>query len=375
MYFSNAAQAYTFLSDKTAYNAHVSAVAAIKNELGVKNFKALASSYRHTQSAQKEALKAVKGGKKCTQSRFVELCKEYSSLLEYRKNIQAAKHARAYTSSNTPRKNCTVFAWNAHYSSQKMDNKKVRDMAINQGRCGTEAMKAKRLDIIRGIISREVVPSVSGSESITVSLVTDPALVSYNSRTDKGDQYSKRCTFRKTDLYVHVKLPAQWYSRVYKRDLYEIDGLFNLDVSTALHGNYGEGVEVFAATWLVDSRGTSKNVVRGFIARRGIYAFHGKTLASAVQGLARKCEIQSLIQSEPSDIIERAKKVDGVLHLSDSYAVGNCEWGTLDFCARHNIAVTGENPSITVKELAQKVALEPRREALAVLVRAIKKHI
>lgn len=373
MYFSSASAAKEFLANQSVQLAHTQTILAIQKELGVKNFNALLKVYYATKTAQKEALRAVKGGKKCTQVRFVELCEIYKDALQYRQNVKSAKRA-LYPNSKSPRTNCSVFSWSPRTSSEKLNNKIERDLAITSGKGrGLAFAKQKRMEIITKIIDREVVPSVSGSTSIGITLVTDPEQVNYSSSTEKGATYSRRCTYRKTDLHVSVQIPAQWYSRVYKRDLYKIDGMFNLDVSTPLHGNYGEGVEVFAATWLVDSRGTSKAVIRGFIARRGGMSFHGKTLASAVQGLARKYEIQSLLSLEKNEIIERAKRVNGLVHLSDSYAVGNCEWGTLDFCVRHNINVTGNNPAITVKELAQKVALEPRREALAVLARAISK--
>ncbi|SNX49863.1 hypothetical protein VTH8203_03511 [Vibrio thalassae] len=234
-------------------------------------------------------------------------------------------------------------------------------------------MKIRRIE---DYLYRNVVPGVSGTVDITVSLVDDPSAVAYDSYTNKGEQYSRSCTYRKTDLNVTVKISRQWWSRVRNRDLAMVDELFNLDVSTPLIGDFPSNVEVIAATWLVNGRGTEKKTVRGFIAIHSDgYAYHGKTIKSALRGLSKKIELQVYDKNFiKSRLIEKAKMANGNVSLDDSYAVGNCVWGTKDFCYRHGLDLKIEDPQISLKELAKIVEQEPRREALAVLAYGVRKH-
>ncbi|MGR5451966.1 hypothetical protein ACP3V3_19830 [Vibrio sp. PNB22_3_1] len=389
----SAKEAVQFLGNQELYQAHRDAESNILRELGARYFKVLKiasesgfevpkiDAYKSVKNGKKitqkrflelkiDAYKSVKNGKKITQKRFLELVDLYiDEVLNYRASVRSAKayiqrqaKVNAYTrlgGQNKQRKLARV-----HY---KLDGKMLDRASL---------IKERRIrDALFGTLDL----SVSGDLSVSVVLTNDPEQVSYDSYTDIGEQYSRSCTYRKTDLHVTATFPKCWWSRVAKQDLIHIDGLFNMDVSTPLVGDFGENVEVRAATWLVKSRGTSYNVVKGFIARdlSQEVAFHGKTLKSALQGLHRKLDLQdamSITTNDTNKIIERAKRSIGLVYLSDSYKVGNCQWGTLDFAARHNIDLSGNAPHIPISEFAKIVEREPRREALAVLLYAIKRR-
>ncbi|MGR5451964.1 hypothetical protein ACP3V3_19820 [Vibrio sp. PNB22_3_1] len=364
IYFSTHEEAHQFINNQELYQAHRDAESNILRELGARYFKALKIASKSGFKYQKtDAYKSVKNGKKITQKRFLELVDVYcNEVLQYRENVRRAKFKfesetaefRVRAESNKPRVNV---------DGRALERAELRKIARIK-----EAVK-ENLDL-----------SVSGYLSLNVTFTNEPVKVNYDSYTEKGAQYSRNCTYRKNNLIVSATLPNCWWSRVAKHDLIIMDGLFNLDVSTPLVGEFGESIEVRAATWLVKSRGTSYNVVKGFIARdlsqRFQVAFHGKTLKSALQGLHRKLDLQdamSITTNDTNKIIERAKKSIGLVYLSDSYKVGNCKWGTLDFAARHNIDLSGDKPHMPIQELAKVVEREPRREALAVLLYAIKR--
>lgn len=214
-----------------------------------------------------------------------------------------------------------------------------------------------------------------------MALTNEPAEVDYLSHTEKGEQYSSRCTYRKTDLVVVATLPSKWLSRVYKSGFAVIDGLITLDISTPLVGEFGDGVSVRAATWLVRSLGTAYHVKRGFIANCGNINFHGKTLASAVRGLAKKLVFQALINMPRSEILEKSRLLakshpDLKVTLADSKAVGNCFYGTKDFLYRNGFDVDLSDPTayIYLFDLLGAIKKEPRQEAFAVLCHILRKQ-
>lgn len=342
------------LVSQKAQKEHFDALQVIKKELGARNFKALETTLYSTKKVQVEALKAVKNGKPCTQKRFAELVVSYKSELTYRNKVRALKNKFRLSGKGPD---------SLHRIISRLDN-------------GLERAKRRKENRVASYLKYNVVPKISGKTFLKVVLVNEPEEVGYHSYVEKGEWYSKSCEYKKNDLYVTAHMPANWWSRVFERDLAVVDGVFNLDVSTPLVGNFPKGVEIFAATCLISSRGTSKRVERLFLARHvdGI-AYHGKTIQSALKGLNKKIELQ-VIPDRPSSsyLIERAKLTPGDVCLEDSYAVGNCVWGTKDFCNRHNIDISGTYSAIPLKTFAEKVELEPRREALAVLYRMIKKH-
>lgn len=328
----------------------------IKKELGERNWKALIKSEKLTLTDKRTAFKNIKNGKKITQKRFLECCNLHSEHL----NVLAAA-----------RRQKSFFMRDLKMKYRYVKNAELHKR-INSGDCGIASAKRKRLKIVTDFISI-FAPGVSGSRDISASFTKNPQNVKYTSYTTKGASYSRRCTFRTTDLSVHATLPHHWWSRVYKQGFQIIDGMFTLDISSKLKINTDSDVEVRAAKWLVKSRGTAYNTVDGFIAFLDGATFHGKTVKSAIAGVQRKLAHQNLIKLPKNAIIEKAKKANSIhVSLRDSYAVGNCEWGTLDFCHRHNIDIDDKNNTIELSKLAEIAEKEPRPEVIAVLVHKLK---
>lgn len=320
-----------------------STLISLKKELGKRNFAALCNSYKFTISGKKEALANVKSGKKITQKRFLELCDVYADVLNsYANDRFNKKRGRNY----------------GKFSKNAKQNQR-----INNGNCGIEYAKQLRITIIKNALLNNATKT-SGCISLSLNFTDNPLRVHYLSNTEKGEKYSNRCTWRHTDLNVSVTLPKNWLSRVYNKGFEKIDGLFNLDISRKLKVKNDANIDVYAAKWLVKSMGSSFNVVDGFIAKNENVSFHGKTLKSAINGLKRKLNIQKFNLLGKNTLLQLAKNSDKNVYLSDSYKVGNCKWGTLDFCARHNIDTTAKKPQIKLSKLAALAELEPRPEVL-----------
>lgn len=342
------------LVSQTAQKEHFEVLQEIKRELGSRNFKALETALYGTEKAQIEALEAVRNGKPCSQKRFIELAECYKREMAYRDKVRVLK--RRFTGSCEGRDNL-------HRMISRLDN-------------GLERAKKRKVSRIETFLKHHVVPEVSGKTSINVVMVDEPKEVNCHSTVQEGERFSNSSEFRKTDLHVNLHIPSNWWSRVYKRNLALIDGVFNLDISTPLVGNFPKDVEVFAVTCLVSSWTTSKRIEHLFVAKHvdGI-ACHSISIPSALRCLKREIDLQPVPDNTTvCDLIARAKAMSATISLEDSLDVGSGVWEIKDFFYRRSIDISGKHSLIPLKLLAEKVAREPRREALAVLYRMIKKH-
>lgn len=243
----------------------------------------------------------------------------------------------------------------------------------------------------RAIVALEnYAPTISGERIINLSFSDDPTKIKYNSFTESGEKYTRSCKWRKTDLIVNVVLPLNWFSRVYRSPIGVCDGMLTLNASTPLRHVMPIDEEilsdgcVFAAKWISGSRGSSFKINDGFIATGMVNGrrvnFHGKTLKSTVRGLQGKIDNQALNQSfltpqqaKTNPLIKKAMQLDFPVSVKDSYAVGNCKSGTLDFCYRHGLPYDSTLQTIPLSKLAKCAALEPRREVLALISYILKK--
>lgn len=350
----------------------------IKQKLGARYFTALEKAYKaktlKLTIAQAKALYvSVKGGKKSVnQTTFlganVAMADVFHAFKEAKYHRQSFSGYVALCKVNgAQRKTAKIH----HKIAEKMDSMRL------SGVDGQYYYRFLLVDLIKDQI-KGAFPSVSGEKRVSVKLVSDPAKVSFSSSTHKGEQYSRSCSYRKTNLSITATLPSNWLKRVCYEGLTELDGMITINASTPLQldpaqlrDNPFDKLAVYAATWLRRSRGTSYTVIRGFIAvgyaaNGSQYSFHGKTLNSALNGLIRKHTTQRVnYKSKAGQIIKRAMTMTGVsVTVSDSYSVGNCVSGTLDFCYRHGIDPT---QSIELAELAKIAVSEPRRELLAIL--------
>jgi hypothetical protein len=180
-------------------------------------------------------------------------------------------------------------------------------------------------------------------------------------------------------------VPSDWYTRVYRRGLQEIDGLLTLDAHR-IH-NLNPAFEFFNATWAIKGRGHAYNTASGVIARFGRIAYHGKDVATATRGLVRKIEEAKnpITQATAEKLLDRVLSGGTIpeeianlkIGLMESRMAGNCESGTINFAEKIGIDTSDKTKRITVSELWTRIKIAALCEkdmplvkmaALAVLV-------
>jgi len=192
--------------------------------------------------------------------------------------------------------------------------------------------------------------------------------------TDKGRQYSRGCTYRKTDASHVVSLSPEWAVLLAEREdvatLSERDGL-------PLIGIHADG----RACWVKTKRGAI-TCETGWIAHFGVTCYHSTTSKkSAEQGLAKKLASQRAFWASAAEarknaaqwakderrarLVARLCNVDAT--IADAIALGYCRPGIEAFQSQHRIGDTAPlrsllasgNPSAV--RLALAVARKVRR--------------
>jgi hypothetical protein len=220
-------------------------------------------------------------------------------------------------------------------------------------------------------------PTLSGDVCGTVQFTETFAEVGFSCGTSRGEQYSRKCTYHKTDGAWTVTAQAGWTITVAKAGLRSVDGMPTiaaLPVETEV-----EGEQIFRAKWLENSRGFSAHLREGFIIRRTIegrtYTAHGTSIASARSTITRQtpasirasnereAEKAARIEALKAKLAEKLESghlngyADITVTMSDSHAVGNCGSGTRNWIAKHLpgrtratikeiIAITDEHPRV-----------------------------
>lgn len=158
-----------------------------------------------------------------------------------------------------------------------------------------------------------------------------------------------------TNRYAVLTLPTDWRTRVMKRRLAVVGGLFTVDA--VLLDSPVQNVEAYAAKWLEQGRGTALKVVAGFIALAKaedgkLYGYHSEVAAdNAIQGAARKASLGGLssvpVGAAFNDFMSAylANHGDFTMTVSDATAVGACLPG--------------------IRSWMQTVGLAGRKEAMA----------
>jgi len=181
-------------------------------------------------------------------------------------------------------------------------------------------------------------------------------------------KYSGRCRFKKREVSTTVTVPRDWLSRVYFRNLDNVDGLMTLWAQPV----DAAGCEAFAATWVEQSRGSSVKTVQGYIARANGISYHASTLAKALAGLKRKANAKSISLLSNEQLLEVAQRhSSAIVSVADARAIGACEPGIRSWIARTNIALREE--ATTLGELVAAYTVVPATEARAVIVRALRR--
>jgi hypothetical protein len=247
----------------------------------------------------------------------------------------------------------------------------------------------------------------AGDHTFNLKLVNTPAEATASGYSERGEQYSRRCTYRKTNSVHSFAIPKNWLGTVYENGLAVLDDMVTLSAQLVSEAT-GDEIEVYAAKWVRQSTGFSLSTGSGWIATNGEHHYHStKSAADARSRLVRKLEWQGLTAEERRermgrmtsarqerrtqqieklrDMISRydLKEIGHIeVGYSDSRAAGNCHDGTLAFIE----ALTDDNRrSATIGEVVQliqqrKGSVEQLatttvgRQFVAACLHAIKRH-
>lgn len=165
--------------------------------------------------------------------------------------------------------------------------------------------------------------------------------------TDREEQYSRKCTYHKTNATHCVTVPADYWRKVIRRGMVDVDGLLTLDLEPITH----DSRTVYAAKW-ARVCGKRLKMESGYIAVDGDETAHAKTPQGACAILTRR-ENEARYSRLSRKIREKLKsmRLNGYakieVTLADSYRAGNCKPGTLDFRDKH----FPNRDSVTIEEL------------------------
>lgn len=187
-----------------------------------------------------------------------------------------------------------------------------------------------------------------------------------------------------SDSTHSITVRSDWESEVFNRGLAVVDGLFTLDATPVAPppSVAGDVVELYDATWAVQSRGVAVRSERGLIAVSDEgWRFHAtspRALRRAYNSRARQeadAEVARLSRSADAEAF-LARLEPGECHLevtpADSDAAGNCSTGSRDWTARHFPGRT----TATVEEVV-RVAYHTGdrvRFAVAAALAAVRRH-
>jgi len=213
----------------------------------------------------------------------------------------------------------------------------------------------------------------SGATDYTVNWTAFP-FPKAETHTAKGDQYSRGCTYRKTDASHVVSLSPEWAVLLAEREdvakLSERDGL-------PLIGIHADG----RACWVTTKRGAI-TCETGWIAHFGETCYHSTTSQKAAeQGLAKKLAFMRAFWVSAAEARKNAAQYakderrarliarlcDVSATIADALALGFCRPGIEAFQSQHHIGdsaplralLASGNPSAV--RLALAVARKVRR--------------
>lgn len=180
-----------------------------------------------------------------------------------------------------------------------------------------------------------------------------------------------------TSSHVEVTVSTTWLRDVYLRGLAEVGGLTTLSAEPVLGAVDLPGVEVYAATWVEQSRGVEVRVGHGFIVRRGTWSHHAQSLAGARRAVAEQTarEGETALRSLDGawSAVVRLGLEEQSVSLATSTRAGNCEAGTRDWVARHmpdrteatlrEVYTAARESGDRTEYVARVLALVVRREA------------
>jgi len=326
----------------------------------------------------------------------------------------AADQARRYTRLHRRLGYCpvdiTARRLPYHYGQPAGNGVKLR--APDHGTPGLRPVRlpagtpAQRLDALRradvAAAYRRIYRAAAHGE-LSVDLTRDPAAVGIKQAerhewARKGARYSTR--YQDTAITV----PAEWRVRVARRGLAAVDSMMTLDAAP-IEGAPA-GIELHAAIWLVQGRGTSVTAQRGVIARTAGLSYHGTDASQALAGLSyhgtdasqalaglkrkqRAAEWDATLRAAEWDATLRAAEWDATLRaadlsalieksgsgivvsIADARAVGACEYGIKSWC--HRTGLPYDAGSATLGQVYDAYRRDPAPEARAAMLHALRR--
>lgn len=238
-------------------------------------------------------------------------------------------------------------------------------------------IESELMDLVENNAQKVLRSGAAGGSYFDVTLTNDPKAVGY--RVEMTRNYStykgayKGWAANEDNHYVTV--PADWRRRVHSRNLHRLGHMFTLDAVPLLGP---DGVELFAAVWVSQSRGFDVNVHRGVIARNGEVSYHGDDVQSALTGLQRKVQAtqNNRLRADllEADVEDFCTKFDGrtfVVTLADAEATGACEYGIRSWCNATGLDYSrGKAP---VSEILEAFRKHPMREARLAILHAARR--
>lgn len=233
---------------------------------------------------------------------------------------------------------------------------------------------AQRLDgIRRAAVSAEYrsIYRLAAHGELAVALTRDPAAVGIK-QAERHEWATKNARYSTRYQDTTITVPADWRVRVARRGLADVDGMLTLDASP-LEGA-PSGIDLFAAVWLVQGRGTSVTAARGVIARTAGLSYHGTDASQALAGLKRKQRAAewdaTLRTADLAALIEKAGP-GIIVSIADARAIGACEYGIKSWC--HRTGLPYDAGSATLGQVYDAYRRDPAPEARAAMLHALRR--
>lgn len=212
---------------------------------------------------------------------------------------------------------------------------------------------------------------------LSYHLTTDPAAVGVR-QEEYADRSIYRGKYKGWSARVQntaITVPIDWRLRVQRRGLAVVDGMLTLDAAPL--AGAPDGVDLYAATWLEQGRGTALSAHDGYIARQDDMSYHGDTIESALAGLKRKlraAEWDAVVRTaDVAELITRVRDPHAIeVCVADARRIGACEYGIRSWC--NAVDLDYDAGCATLAEVWDAYQRQLRSEAKATILAVLRKH-
>lgn len=217
---------------------------------------------------------------------------------------------------------------------------------------------------------------INGEGTERVVLTRDPSAVGVEQDESKDWSYyrGQYKGWAKRRTHTVLTLPQDWLVRVAKVGLTAPGGLLTLDAQR-LEGA-PEGVALYAAVWLEQSRGYRLRAIRGYLGvhtETGV-AYHAETPQAAIKGCLGKRDVARLddllAHHDLPALIEAAPSI--TVRLEDARATGACEYGIRSWC--HATGLDYEAGQASLETVYAAYQRQPLPEARAAILHALRRN-